>query len=133
MEKSISPLEREAVKRVRSAIVYASLANTVMELDDTAHQAQDAADAIGCELGAIVKSLVFNIDQRFATALVAGDHKCLEKSLPAALSLKGNVGRPKASEVKGVIASTIGGVPPLGMTARLPLVIDPSFKRFQAI
>ena len=56
-----------------------------------------------------------------------------EKSLPATLSLKGNVGRPKASEVKGVTASTIGGVAPLGMTARLPPVIDPSFKRFQAI
>ena len=129
----MSLLERETVKRVRSALVDAGLADTVIELSNTARSAADAANAIGCELGAIVKSLVFNIDRRFVMALVAGDHKCLESTLPAALCLEGKVGRPKASEVKAITGFTIGGVAPIGMTERLPMVIDQSFKRFDTL
>ena len=129
----MSLLEREAVKRVRGALVDAGLEDTVIELTDTARSAKDAATAIDCELGAIVKSLVFNIDQRFVMALVAGDHKCLEKSLPIALSLEGKVGRPKADEVKAITGFTIGGVAPIGMTACLPMVIDQSLERFDTI
>ena len=129
----MSLLEREAVKRVRGALIEAGLEDTVIELTDTARSAKDAATAIDCELGAIVKSLVFNIDQRFVMALVAGDHKCLEKSLPTALSLEGKVGRPKANEVKAITGFTIGGVAPIGMTACLPMVIDRSLQRFDTI
>ena len=129
----MSLLERETVKRVRSALLEAGLADTVIELSTTARSAADAANAIGCELGAIVKSLVFNIDRRFVMALVAGDHKCLESTLPAALCLRGKVGRPKASEVKAITGFTIGGVAPIGMTERLPMVIDQSFKRFDTL
>ena len=96
----MSPLEREAVKRGRSAIVLAGLANAVMELDNTAHRAKDAADAIGCELGAVVKSLVLNIDQRFVTALVAGDHKCLKKACLRPSRLKAMSVGPKPAKSK---------------------------------
>ena len=81
----MSLLERETVIRVRSALVDAGLEDSVIELSNTARSAADAASAIGCELGAIVKSLVFRIDRCFVMALVAGDHKCLESALPAAL------------------------------------------------
>ena len=129
----MSLLKRETVKRVRTALVDAGLADTVIELSNTARSAADAADTIGCELGAIVKSLVFNINRRFVMALVAGDHKCLESALPAVLCLEGKVGRPKANEVKAITGFTIGGVAPIGMTERLPMVIDQSFKRFDAL
>ena len=66
-------------------------------------------------------------------ALVAGDYKCLEKSLPTALSQEGKARRPKANEVKAITGFTIGGVAPIGMTASLPMVIDRSLKRFDAI
>ena len=129
----MSLLERETVIRVRSALVDAGLEDSVIELSNTARSAADAASAIGCELGAIVKSLVFRIDRCFVMALVAGDHKCLESILPAALCLEGKVCRPRASEVKAITGFTIGGVAPIGMTERLPMVIDQSFKRFDTL
>lgn len=129
----MSLLERAAVKRVRTALANAGLDDSVMEMSDTARSAEDAAKAVGCELGAIVKSLIFTVDQRFVMAMVAGDHECLENNLPGAFDLDGPVGRPQASEVKAITGFTIGGVAPIGMTARLPMVIDRSLKRFETI
>ncbi len=129
----MSVLERDAVKRVRAALADAGLADTILELSDTARSAEDAAKAVGCPLGAIVKSLVFTIDRRFVMALVAGDHRCLEQNLPRALNLDGEVARPQASEVKAITGFTIGGVAPIGLAARLPMVIDRSFKRFETV
>lgn len=129
----MSNLDRPTVKRVRDALVAAGLADTVVELADSARTAEDAASAVGCELGAIVKSLVFSIDNRFVLALVAGDHSCIEENLPMALKLRGAVRRPQASEVKGITGFTIGGVAPLGMTHPLPAVIDVSLKRFETV
>jgi len=129
----MSLLDREAVKRVRTALADAGLEDSVIELNETARSAEDAATAVGCPLGAIVKSLVFTIDRRFVMALVAGDHRCLEDNLPRALNLVGDVGRPQASEIKAITGFTIGGVAPIGLTARLPMVIDRSFKRFDTV
>lgn len=129
----MSTLERDAVKRVRGVLVNAGLSDNVIELSETARSAEDAAQAIGCDLGAIVKSLVFAIDRRFVMALVAGDHTCLEENLPRALNMDGTVRRPQASEVKGITGFTIGGVAPIGLSHNLPMVIDRSFKRFETI
>lgn len=129
----MSNLDRPAVKRVRDALTGAGLADTIIELADTARTAEDAAAAVGCELGAIVKSLVFSIGNRFVMALVAGDHSCIEENLAMALKLRGAVRRPQASEVKGITGFTIGGVAPVGMTHPLPVVIDVSLKRFETV
>jgi prolyl-tRNA editing enzyme YbaK/EbsC (Cys-tRNA(Pro) deacylase) len=66
-------------------------------------------------------------------ALVAGDPRCLEGNLPAALNMQGKVTRPQASEVKGITGFTIGGVAPVGLTHPLPMVIDRSLKRFETV
>jgi prolyl-tRNA editing enzyme YbaK/EbsC (Cys-tRNA(Pro) deacylase) len=129
----MSHLDRPAVKRVRDALLAAGLEDTVMELAASARTAEDAAAALGCPQGAIVKSLVFCVGTRFVMALVAGDHQCLEANLPKALNLPGAVRRPQASEVKGITGFTIGGVAPLGMTHPLPMVLDTSLRRFETI
>ena len=129
----MSLLERDAVKKVRSALAEAGEADTVVELAETARSAEDAAQAVGCELGAIVKSLVFTVGRRFVMALVAGDHRCLEANLPSAFNLEGEVGRPSANEVKGISGFTIGGVAPIGLAHPLPVVIDRSLKRFETV
>jgi len=129
----MSNLDRPAVKRVRDALVQAGLDDTVVELADTARTAEDAAAAVGCELGAIVKSLCFSVGNRFVMALIAGDHLCLEENLPTALKLRGNVRRPQASEVKGITGFSIGGVSPVGLSHPLPMVIDVSLKRFETV
>jgi prolyl-tRNA editing enzyme YbaK/EbsC (Cys-tRNA(Pro) deacylase) len=129
----MSLLERDAVKKVRKALTDAGLDDSVVELAETARSAEDAAAAIGSELGAIVKTLVFTIERRFIMALVAGDQRCLEGNLPAALNMQGKVTRPQASEVKGITGFTIGGVAPVGLTHPLPMVIDRSLKRFETV
>lgn len=132
-EEPLSSLENAPVKRVRAALTAAGLEDSIRELDGTARSAEDAAAAIGCDLGAIVKSLVFAVDQRMVMALISGDHNCAEAALGPALNLTGDVRRPKASEVKGVTGFTIGGVPPIGMAHPLPVVIDRSLKRFDRV
>jgi len=129
----MSLLERAPVKKVRDALTGAGLADTVIELTDSARTAEAAATAVGCDLGAIVKSLAFSVGNRFVMALVAGDHTCIEANLPTALKLRGNVRRPQASEVKGVTGFTIGGVAPIGLSHPLPMVIDASLKRFDQV
>jgi len=129
----MSNLDRPAVKRVRDALDEAGLADRVVELSDTARSAEDAAKAVGCVLGAIVKSLVFTVGNRFVMALVAGDNRCLEDSLGRTLRIEGAVRRPQASEVKAITGFTIGGVAPVGLAHPLPVVIDGSLKRFDKI
>ena len=129
----MSVLERKAVKNVRNALEHSGVGDTVIELDATARSAEDAAAAMGCELGAIVKSLVFKLGETFVLALIAGDRRCLEMALPRVFNLKENVVRPRANEVKVITGFTIGGVAPIGMREKLPTVIDRSFERFSTI
>lgn len=129
----MSAKDKPSVMRVRSALSDAGLEDNVIELEETARSAEDAAKSIGCELGAIVKSLVFAVDQRIVMALIAGDHQLVELALGPALNLEGDVRRPQASEVKGATGFTIGGIPPIGLVHKLPVVIDRSLKRFDAV
>lgn len=127
----MSVLENPSVKRVAELLGAAGLADRMVELKETARTAEDAAKAVGCPLGAIVKSLVFSIDRRMVMALVAGDHRCLAENLPAALFMKGEARQANASEVKAVTGFTIGGVAPVGVLHPLPIVMDRSLKRFK--
>lgn len=126
-------LERDTVKRVRQALVAGGVQDKVIELADTARSAADAAKAIGCEKGAIVKTLIFTVGSRFVVALVAGDHQCREDQLPRALGLEGGVIRPTADLVRAATGFAIGGVSPVGQVAKLPTVIDASLKRFEKV
>lgn len=129
----LSNLERDTVKRVRQALLAAGAEDKVIELAETARTAADAAKALGCAQGAIVKTLIFTIGNRFVVALVAGDHQCREDQLPRAFSLEGAVMRPTADLVRAATGFAIGGVSPVGQVAKLPTVIDASLKRFDKI
>ena len=69
-------LEKEPVKRVQDFITQFDYKLKVLVLDTTARTAKDAAESLGCEVGAIVKSLVFRADDHFLICLVAGDKRC---------------------------------------------------------
>ena len=129
----MSYLKKPAVTRVRKALVAAGCNDTVIELDETARTAEDAARATGAEPGAIVKSLVFLIGEQPVLALVAGDHRCLTENSPRALALEGEVRKADAAEVKAATGFTIGGVAPVGLKTDVPIVIDSSLKRFDTL
>ena len=120
----------ESVRRVRAALAAHGLAERVVELAATARTAEDAAQACGVPVGAIVKSLVFAIGDRPVLALVAGDRRCALAALPAALGLAGDVRRCPADRVRAVTGFAIGGVAPVGHLTPLPTAIDASLARF---
>lgn len=129
----MSRLDTPAVRRVRDVLAAAGMDGRVRDLDEAARTAEDAAAALGAELGQIVKSLVFVIGGDAVMALVAGDMRCVEKNLPRALGLEGETQRAGAETVKEATGFSIGGVAPVGLARKIPLVIDSSFERFETV
>lgn len=129
----MSNLNSEAVKRVRRALTDAGVGDKVKELAETARTAADAAKALGVDKGAIVKTLVFMVGNRFVLALVSGDHICREDQVARALSMQGAVTRPGADLVRAATGFSIGGVAPVGGYGNLPVVIDATLKRFDKV
>ncbi len=126
-------LDNASVQRVQAALRNAGSPAQVMALAQTARSAQEAADSIGCALGAIVKSLVFEVGGQPVMALVAGDRRCNEEALPAALGLEGKAKRASAETVRAATGFAIGGVAPVSHPQPLPTVIDASLARFPAV
>lgn len=126
-------LDNASVRRVREALADAGALHEVVALPTSARTAQEAADSLGVPLGAIVKSLVFVIAGRPVMALIAGDRQCVTKALPQALGLDGKVSRADADTVRQATGFAIGGVAPVGHPDVLPIAIDASLGRFEAV
>ena len=127
------PRDSKSVQRVRAALTAAGSRAEIIALAETARSAQDAAASVGCDLGAIVKSLVFRVGETPVMALVAGDRQCDLKALPAALGLEGKAKRADADMVRAATGFAIGGVAPVGHPAPVPVAVDASLGRFETI
>ena len=125
-------LEKEPVKRVQEFINQFDPKQKVLVLDTTARTAKDAAESLGCEVGAIVKSLVFRTDDTFLICLVAGDKRCSLNKLKKIISKK-DVCMANADEVKVNTGFSIGGVAPIAHLKKLNILIDQSLGRFQSV
>ena len=97
----------------------------VRSLTDSARTAELAAQALGVEVGQIVKSLVFLRDDEPVMVLCAGDRTVDTKRL----GLK----RADADRVRDVTGFSIGGIPPLGHDTELDTTIDESLRRFDVV
>jgi prolyl-tRNA editing enzyme YbaK/EbsC (Cys-tRNA(Pro) deacylase) len=89
-----------------------------------AKTAQDAADAIGCDVGQIVKSLIFGVDGEMVLAYVSGSNQLDEAKLADAAGGE-RCERVDANAVREATGFPIGGVPPFGHTTSLRVYIDP--------
>jgi len=125
-------LNKEPVKRVQEFITQFDSKLKISILDTTARTAKDAAESLGCEVGAIVKSLVFRADDTFLICLVAGDKRCSLNKLKKAISKK-DVCMANADEVKVNTGFSIGGVAPIAHLKKLNILIDQSLGRFQSV
>jgi prolyl-tRNA editing enzyme YbaK/EbsC (Cys-tRNA(Pro) deacylase) len=85
--------------------------------------AADAAAAVGCEVAAIVKSLVFVADGRAVLALTSGANRADERALAAALGVD-ELRKATADEVRSATGYAIGGTPPVGHDTELPVLCD---------
>lgn len=114
----------------------AHLPITPQRMPDSTHTAAEAAAAVGVEVGAIVKSLVFVVvhddDTREPVlALVCGDNRADLDALAAVLG--GRIEKADATTVKAATGYSIGGVPPLGHPAPVRTVIDRDLLRFETV
>jgi Cys-tRNA(Pro) deacylase len=111
------------IGRVTSAARAAGLEIEVGRFPAGTRTAEDAARAVGCSVAQIVKSLVFVADGRPVLALVSGSNRLDPERLAAALGV-GEARRADGDEVRDATGYAIGGVPPFGHRARLPVVVD---------
>ena len=125
-------LNKEPVKRVQEFIAQFDPKLKVLQLDNTARTAKDAAESLGCEVGAIVKSLVFRADDTFLICLVSGDKRCSLNKLKKIISKK-DVCMANADEVKVNTGFSIGGVAPIAHLKKLNILIDQSLGRFESL
>ena len=125
-------LNKEPVKRVQEFIAQFDPKLKVLALDTTARTAKDAAKSLGCETGAIVKSLVFRADDTFLICLVAGDKRCSLNKLKKVINKK-DVCMANADEVKTNTGFSIGGVAPIAHLKQFNILIDKSLSRFQNV
>jgi prolyl-tRNA editing enzyme YbaK/EbsC (Cys-tRNA(Pro) deacylase) len=93
--------------------------------------AEDAARAIGCEVGQIVKSLVFTAAGRPVVALVSGANR-LDPSKLAAVA-GGPVAKADAETARQATGYSIGGVPPFGHASALPVFMDRDLERYDVV
>lgn len=98
------------------------IAIEVREMADSTHTAQQAADAIGCSVEAIVKSLLFRAGDGFVLVLASGPRRVDTSLVGAALGV--DVSMAEASTVKQITGYSIGGVPPLAHATELPILVD---------
>ena len=125
-------LNKEPVKRVIETLSKFNKNIKVQILKKTARTAKEAANALNCEEGAIVKSLVFKTGTEFLVCLISGDKRCSLNKLKKVISKK-DVSMASADDVKAQTGFTIGGVSPVGHINDLDIIIDKTLGRFQIV
>ena len=128
----MSLLDKEPVKRAEKLLKDFDQSLEVIVLENSARTAQDAAKALDCNVGAIVKSLLFKTGDNFTLCLVAGDKRCSLIKLKKIKDEK-DISMASPEEVKNQTGYTIGGVSPIGHLDKIEIIIDNSLKRFNEL
>ena len=126
----MSLLNKEPVKRAEKALKEFDETLSVTELENTARTAVDAAKSLNCEVGAIVKSLLFKNGENYFLCLVSGDKRCSLNKLKKFFNSK-DLSMASPDDVKEQTGYTIGGVSPIGHTNSLQILVDSSLNRFK--
>ncbi len=119
-------------ERVRACLEANGLLDGLFEFEQSTKTAQMAADAMGCELGQIVKSLVVVVDGVPALALVAGDRRGDLDAIATELG-GGGARMADADAVRAATGYAIGGVSPFALPAELTVLVDDSLTRFDTV
>lgn len=125
-------LEKDSVKRVNNFIKRFDSSLEIIVLEKTARTAKDAAIGLGCEVGAIVKSLLLRAEYTFVLCLVSGDKRCSLNKVKKILNKK-DVCMADAEQVKSQTGFSIGGVAPVAHLNNFDIFIDKSLGRFKDI
>ena len=129
--------DHAGVQRVLEAAARKGVTVEVTVFDQSTHTAEQAATALGAELGQIVKSLVFVAPAddgglEAIICLVAG-HNRVDVTRLAAVTGERDVRRATAREANELTGFTIGGIPPIGHTRPVRVIMDPDLGRYQTV
>lgn len=126
-------LSSASAQKVQDALIQLGFTNRIIELPDTTRTAVEAAAAIGCEVGAIVKSLIFKTQQTERPVLViaSGANRVNEKHLRDLTGEK--IGRADADFVRQATGFAIGGIPPVGHPQPIQTFIDEDLFRYAEV
>jgi Cys-tRNA(Pro) deacylase len=125
-------LNKESVQRVVKVLRNFDTSLKVEVLNSSARTAKDAATALNCEVGAIVKSLLLRTDDNFILCLVSGDKRCSLNKVKKILNKK-DVSMSDAEQVKNQTGFSIGGVSPVAHLNRIKILIDSSLSRYENV
>ena len=125
-------LNKEPVRRVEQILKKFNLKQSLIILETSARTANDAATALGCNVGAIVKSLLFKTGDKFCLCLVSGDKRCSLNKLKKKLNEK-DVSMANPEEVKKITGYSIGGVSPVGHLVNTKIYMDKNLERFSNV
>ncbi len=122
-----------SAQRVQAALRELGFHGDILELESSTRTAQDAAQAAGCELGQIVKSLVFVLEPQKTPVLVlvSGSNRVHEKRLGRQLG--GSLAKADADYVHEISGFAIGGIPPVGHKTPLKTYIDEDLLQYEVI
>ena len=135
----MSDINTKATRHVQHYLAEAGLEDRLLQLDDTSRSAEEAASAIGVAVGAIVKTLIFTIEETGTgkiwtiAALVSGDRQCAVEALSDLAAIDGKPKRPDANYVKEVTGYSIGAVSPIGLDEDITVLIDSALGRFDRV
>lgn len=121
-------------QKVAEAAQQLGLNIEIKEFAAGTRTAQEAAEAIGCTVAQIVKSLLFVVDGQPMMVLVSGSNQLDEKKLAGLCRVgRKKIKRGNADIARQATGFAIGGVPPFGHLTQLPTYIDEDFKQFDVI
>ena len=122
-----------SAQRVQDALMKLELTLQVIELPDSTRSAAEAAEAIGCSVGQIAKSLIFKTrnSQEPILVIVSGPNRVDEKKIGALVGEM--ITKPDADFVRQHTGFSIGGVPPVGHNQPITTFIDQDLLAFDEI
>lgn len=131
------PADHPAVRRVLDAAERKGVTLEVVAFDESTHTAQEAAAAVGADLGQIVKSLVFVAPhaedaQEPIVCLVSGRNR-VDVARLAAVTSEPEIRRATAREAYDLTGFSIGGIPPIGFERALRVIMDPDLGRYPTV
>jgi prolyl-tRNA editing enzyme YbaK/EbsC (Cys-tRNA(Pro) deacylase) len=126
-------LEKAAVKRVKQALLEHKLSGEIKVLSDSARTAQEAASALGIEVGQIASSLIFKLeDQSPLLVITSGRHRVDTDLVAKNLGLE-KLDRVDADYVKSQSGFSIGGVAPIGWLTHATVLIDEALNDYDVV
>lgn len=129
----MSDAKTGSVERVRTALSALGVDGAIKTFDQSTRTAAEAAEAVGCEVGQIAKSLIFRakVSDRPVLVIARGDGRVNEKKISQTLGEK--IGRADADFVRERTGFAIGGVAPVGHTGEVVTFLDQALGEFETV